>query len=379
MSESERMGQSLRTDTDLVVWSTPADIRARGEQRGRRQRWVVTTVMVVLLLAVGAVLTDLPLHRGTPQPAHPSDPPAPRVVRTGTIAHTGGLVSIAYGNGSVWLAFGAPTGNASPGELVRLDDRLKVTARWAVPGSPDALAVTESAVWVGGGHGNSATPAVGADQVQQFDLDGHLRHTYPVEHPVAMVAQDDSVWVASGAKQADLVHLHDGVADPPIMLHDVVPSRARSMVACADGLYMVIGYTGSVLQVENGRPVSEWGISTDQDAEIGCGAHGGVLVVYTLPRRQLTGILASLWYGPPDMELASLPIGARSLGFSGTTVWLYRDGDLWTIDADSLRVSTAIRPGSVEVAVSVTHGRSLWVVSPDQATRDGWVVTQIAR
>src|SRR5262245_52198380 len=214
----------LRARAAAAAWPEPPQIRDRGDRRTARRRIAVAAAALVAVAAVVA-LTSLPIARRAPaQPlpstSAPSGPPGPvDVLGLGTVHHADDVSAVAVGAGSLWLAFGAGPelpGGPQPGELIRLDaTTLKPLGSWSIAGSPSAIAVTSTSVWVAGDPADARPVALGANQVVQYDLDGRVQHTYPVTVPLSLAADGESVWVQHGAADnlAYLTRLHDGVVD----------------------------------------------------------------------------------------------------------------------------------------------------------------------
>lgn len=335
--------------------------------------------------------------------AAPAGLARPRVLLQGSITHGVEPLSIAFGHGSVWLAFrGAPPAGpgagVSPGELVRVSARtLRVTARWPIVGSPVAIAVTRHFVWVAGDIYDGRPPAYDANHVQQFSLGGALVHTYDVNSPVGMVGQGDSAWVEYGGVGSDrtyLRRLHDGVASAPAKLsaRDTFGAPGnRLVVACQDGVYAatanlrtqwtyvdrfsVAWRTGAVRRTGSAR------FHHIGNSVLGCGRRGGVLAI-----TQSGGtLLRQLPFGGGTLPAAvRLPDYSYGLGAAGGAPWIglnnYRVTSTWIWQRDDgplRRLDAATVP--VNVILSVAVGRWLWTAGQDNRHANRWIIVELTR
>ncbi|MGE5827103.1 MAG: hypothetical protein ACM30G_01905 [Micromonosporaceae bacterium] len=371
----------LHARAAAAAWPEPPQIRHRGDRRTARRRLAVAAAALAAVAAIVAVSTSPIVRREpvqpTPSNTAPSGPPAPvSLLGLATVHHADDVSAVAAGAGSIWLAFGAgpllPGG--TPGELVRLDSAtLKPLGSWSIAGSPSAIAVTDTSVWVAGDVADARPVSVGADQVVEYDLDGHVRHTYPVVSPMSLAADGSAVWVqhgATGDDRAQLTRLHDGVADPAIALMASLPQRGQPLRVCPGGVVVAsqnhTAPTTYVQRVADGRSVDIGWAPATGFVTLGCGAEGAVLVLTPDPCaayrvRFPGGILTRALTLPPFTSGQAV---AGSLAWLSTIDNANHTTVIWPIDTNTWISGTSIAlPGDFSVAVA--DGNRVWTVGAD--------------
>jgi hypothetical protein len=411
MSEVDEMVAGVRGAVSGAKWPEPGEVRSRGDQRGARRRVAVVTALVggVLVLAAAAALGPA-THR--PQPPAGTFTPAPTssasadtapstgpvMLRQGSITHAVEPLSMTSGHGSLWLAFrAAPVASGAapgPGELVRVDTQtFKVTARWPIVGSPEAVVVTDHYVWVAGDIFDGRPPAQNANHVQQFDLAGKLLHTYAIDSPTGMAGQGDSVWIEYGkpSQLGYLAHLHDGLIDPPVRLggtNTIDTLYGRSLIACPDGVYAASadaqGQGTYVDRVGTGGPTAPVKLPASGLTVLGCGPNGGALAV--TPDPDGTTVQQVFVDGPGPT--VTLPGFSRALGFDAG-VWIgLRVGDgsttrVWRVDQSllgrggTLTIATDGLTVPIDVIHAVMDGHTLWVLGSDPQQQNTWTMIAV--
>jgi hypothetical protein len=371
----------LRARAATAAWPEPPHIRGRGDKRTARRRLAVAAAALVGVAAIVAV-TSLPLARRAPvQPSPstsaPSGPPAPVSLRgVATVHHADDVSAVAVGAGSVWLAFGAGPALAGPqpGELIRLDMvTLQPLGSWSIAGSPSAIAVTGTSVWVSGDVADARPPAVGANQVVQYDLDGHVRHTYAVQTPLSLAAAGEAVWVQHGAigdNLAYLTRLHDGVADPAIALLASLPQRGQPLRVCPGGVIAASQNYDTqitwVQRVADGRTADLGSVLATGFATLGCDADGAVLVLTPNPAAAYRIRFA----GGRAAPAVSLPAFTNGQGVAGSLMWLstidttHRTTVIWPVDTHTWASGRSIALRG-DFPAAVADGNRLWTVGAD--------------
>jgi hypothetical protein len=432
MSERDVMS-GIREVASTVALLDVDRVRARGDRWRVRHRRVTTTmasVLVLLFLGVVAIAVTAGGRREGIAPVGPAtfpgtvastavSPPLavtgtrPVVLRQGDIAHRYAPVSAAYGAGSLWLVFATPldlrTGYRPPGtvDLVRVDvANFTVTAHWALPSSPQGLAVTDHDVWVADNSGRSSEGGSdNSDQVQEFDLTGQLVHTYSipaagvVDVDTAAAGPGDTAWVdytiSNGTAYAYLSLLHDGVADPPLPLDGAVNFGTHALAVCPDGIYVGAVHTGPGLvevgmvvnRVVPGRPAeSVTGLAM---GPLACGARGGVVAIKEPSGPRVLGNLktasAAQQYfvdGPNAGSVMVLPDRTVLLGSCAGGVWLGqsdpagRTSTVWLADATTRQRSASLAL-PMNVVLGTPNGCNLWTVSTDPHHAGRWLLGAI--
>jgi hypothetical protein len=237
---------------------------------------------------------------------------------------------------------------------------MAVTARWSAAGWPEAVVVTTSYVWVAGTDGAQLVGQpllANANQVQQFDLNGSLVHTYTVDTPTALAGDGDTVWVVygpgPGGRDSLLAHLHDGVADPPTTLSSAGDPQdsqnGNPLVVCPDGVYAATSTPALVDHIQNGRIVGHVGPLTGYYSPVlTCAPTRGVVIVATartletdrsatsfIGQRLFTGTQA---VGPT----ITLPDSANAIGAGSAVVWLQGEHGYSAIDKNLAPVSAPV-------------------------------------
>jgi RNA polymerase sigma-70 factor (ECF subfamily) len=385
-------------------------VRAHGDKRRTRRRATVATLTALFVVLGAATAAIAAPTAGGPSPTANSAPvvppttasaeptvtstrapalPAPRNLRQGTFSHDAAPGVMAVGDGSVFAAFApSPNPNEFPGEMVRIDSQtLEVMALWPITAHAVAVVVTSSYVWVASGNAGPSSgelSPLAPNEVQQFDLNGTPLHTYPMNSPVGLAADGDTVWVLYGPRfgldaHAFLGHLHDGVADPPTTLSggtDPTGMR-RPLVVCSDGVYAgTYGSASTALVVDHiqkGRIVDHVSPppgTVNTVSVLTCGRSRGVLLVASGGMPATTGwqLFDGTTAVDPAMTLAnsSLPISASS-----SIVWLRGDDGYSAIDKSLDLIDTPISPG----AVGVSPPYSGYLTSVAAGGDDLWVLT----
>jgi hypothetical protein len=402
MSDLDEMAAEIRTRTNRADWPEPAEIRRRGDQRTLRQR-AVTIVAAVVVLAI-AVPTALVLRTrppagpppiGTSTTPSPTTQPLalPHVVAHGSLRSAREPESVAVGANSVWIALRANpiahTGDQpGPGELVRLDARtLARQASWPVVGSPIAIAVSQHYVWVAGDIFDGRPPAQGANHVQQFDLAGHLMHTYDITNPSALAVQGDAAWVEyqyPGNAVASVARLHDGVTDPPVRLGGANVLSRQILVACGEWLYAVsqsdtATFIDRISADQSGGRVE---LPDGGSTQLGCDGGSDVLAVTTVVD-QGSGGPSIQWPGfgtGPRRPAVALPNFTLFFGSTGPMLWLAHQQSDTSFLGSATDLSTLATSGGIRVpdqGVSVVIGQTLWTVAPDTTQSGTWIVTAV--
>jgi hypothetical protein len=419
-----------------VVWPEATGIRARGDRRRTQYRATaatLTAMFVVLAAATTAIAAPMaerpvpgtssgpvvPTTTATAEPTGSSTPsptgvpsltalPLPaRILRQGTFSHIRWPSAMAVGDGSLFAAFTPqPNSPQSPGEMVRINAQtMAVTARWPIAAHAVAVAVTSSYVWVASDDGAvtlGQPSTVGANEVQQFDLNGNLQYTYPVNVPVGLAPDGDTVWVLFGptpgyVAHALLGHLHNGVVDPPTGLSggsDPTDSRiGRPLVVCPDGVYVgTYGASPTALVIDhivNGQIVEHGSPPTTYVSPVlTCGKARGVLIVGSSDGVDPPFTWWPMFLGitTANLPVLRLPDSARPISASSTVVWLQGNGGYSALDKDLNPIDTPITLDAAGISTPFSGyftsvapgGDNLWVVACSDAPANVCIVVDLA-
>jgi hypothetical protein len=320
----------------------------------------------------------------------------PQIVRRGAVEHDVEPLSIAFGHGSLWLAFRAaprqgPAGPADAGELFRIDARsLAVTARWPIVGSPVALAVTRRFVWVAGDAYDYRTPVWDANHVEQFTPAGALLHNYPLAAPTGLAGVGDAVWAeygGGGTRHALIRDLHGGAEGRPLRLNgpgSLGTLRNIPVVACPDGVYATSAhYAGagrtSIQRFAAGHAAGIAWLAGIGDTSLACNPRGGVLAI-------TDDGSAAVWRVPSGVmglpQSARLPTYSYDLGTAGGAPWIGLNNNRVTATRIWRLAPATLRPGRpvtvpVNVILSVAAHRYLWTVGQDNSRPNRWIITKL--
>lgn len=371
----------LRDRAATVAWPEPPQIRGQGDRRTARRRLTVAAVALVAVAAIVAV-TSLPISRRAPvQPSPsvpaPSGPPGPiNLLGLATVHHADDVSAVAVGAGSVWLAFGAGPllPGSQPGELIRLDQAtLRPLGSWSIAGSPSAIAVTGTSVWVAGDVADARPAALGANQVVQYDLDGHVQHTYPVPTPLSLVVDGEAVWVQHSAAGDNLGHvtrLHDGIAEPTIALTAGLPQRGQPLRVCPGGLLVASqDYEAHVTYIErvaDGRTHGPDALFAVGFVTVGCAPEGAAVVLTPNPSSA-----HHLWLdGRGNQQDLNLPPNTIALAAAGTLMWLSTIDNtngttvIWPMETAAWASGPSIALRG-DFPVAFAEGNRVWTVGAD--------------
>jgi hypothetical protein len=360
---------------------------------GRGRRLATALLAPALLLAACGSAPLAAAHPNAPAAETKPRPPRPKIVARGLLRHRPELLSVAYGHGSLWLAFSGDPQQV-PGRLVRISaPGLRVTGSWPVPGSPSTLAVGRRYVWVGGDFGGGYRPAYLADRVQQFTLGGALVHSYRVGDPVGLAAAGDSAWIEYDNPRHEKVavrRLADGTEDKPVPVTFGItlgPSLYNSTLAtCPDGVYAasISARSGATAidRITRGRRDGTAVIGDSGNTVLSCAGGSGVLSVIQ-DAATVWLRLATFGRTVRVRKVARLPGFAHGLGADSGAEWIELDNyhvtstRIWLIGARSFLPGPAA-PVVPAVALAVPAGNRLWVIAHDNRHPDRWLITGLA-
>lgn len=372
----------LRARAATAAWPEPPQIRGRGDKRTARRRLAVAAAALVAVAAIVAV-TSLPVVRRAPAQPSPSTSAPRRIVPPASLLgvvtqfRVDTVSAVAVGGGNLWLAFRADpaaSGGSQPGVLVRFDSvTLEALGSWSIAGSPSAIAVTGTSIWVAGDVADARPVALGANQVVQYDLDGHVQHTYPVISPLSLAADGEAVWVQHGAADDSLAHLtrlRDGVVDPDITLAASLPERGQPLLVCPSGVIVASqNYdipTTYVQQVVDGRTAGLGVVRATGFATLGCYAEGAMLVLAPNP----SAVYRIRLPGGSTTRVASLPAFTHGQAVTRSVMWLSTIDTtnhttvIWPVDPDSWTSGSSIALAG-DFSIAVAEGNRLWTVGAD--------------
>jgi hypothetical protein len=380
-------------------------VAAVGGWRLAARRWILIAPAVCALLAAASCGPATTAHRAAAAAKIPASRARPVIVARAVVRYGVEPESVAFGHGSVWLAFRGgttapfPPGRALRGRLLRISaETLRVTASWPIVGSPVGLAVTSRYVWVAGDIFGGRPPAYDADHVQQFTVAGALVHSYRVPGPVALAGAGDAAWVeygGQGNRHVAVQRLRAGGGGRPVRLSaaDAPGGYNTPLTACLGGVYAMSWDDNSgrtlIDRIAAGQAAGSVRIGDLGNSVLSCAPGGAYVVVQD-------GATDYLWHlgftvrGGRVLAVVRLPGYTHGLGGSDGRPWLELDN----ADVAGASASAAgtriwqlgprtLRPGPwvtlpAEVALSVAAGNRLWTVSPVNGPGDRWVITELA-
>jgi hypothetical protein len=399
----------------------PDQVRALSDQRrSRRRRAAIVTIASGACLGFAATQL-LPANRDSSAPvgAQPTGAAAPMtsgrtvVLRQATVTHplasgNGGgqiIAAAGYGHGDLWLALPSRLSNSDgsppiPGDLVRVDPQtLAVTGTWPTIDWPISVVVSDNYVWVSGVRTPVDPSTNDIDEVQQFDLQGTLRHTYPLTMMGAPVAaQGDAAWT-TGVPAPSIRRLHDGSIDPPTHLPGMTVSIPQVAV-CAGDVYVATQdeqHRGAFVErISPGEPMAETFVPGSFDlASPACGPSQGALLftytwtsAHTIETTRSTArhiFVSGTQVGPAvTVEPASYVVDTSTGADNSDGGWLVQTANeavapstYWFLSSD-LRNQTAALTLPDHAQAVAAHGRTLWTVTDGRVDPNTWTITAIA-
>jgi hypothetical protein len=316
-----------------------------------------------------------------------------RVLGQHLIIQDGHPAALDFGAGSLWLTFYPPKGtvNSAPssGQLLRVDPGSgTVASRWPVGGSPVSVSAGAERVWVANSAGPGPAPAVAANQVVEFTVQGQAVHTYPVVNPIAVAASGDGAWVQY--QQADgvyLRHLHDGSADPGVKLAADAPALSSSVVACADGRaygasFDTVRQQTHVQQVgRQAQPPADAVLTVGGITTLACHASGVVALIADQGQGRLFPLPFTTPPTPPRStnQQPGWLVGDRT----SADVWLVTSGAdasgdtrVQLLDRQNLAAGPPVVV-DLEAILATAGGSRLWIVAEDPHSPDRVVITGV--
>lgn len=308
--------------------------------------------------------------------------PAPHVTLHWTIHPTanGGALGLAVGASHLWIAYGRPTqpNQEKRGELVGYNlgtGHADVVA--SIGGAPDAVAVTDSAVFVANGIGDGSPPVPYAvNTVQKFTTRGKLLASVPINNPLALAASGTNVWVYYTRVQSPYVKdLDFGGHSPTVVSDTALPGQPAAgffgpypLVTCGgqiDAVSADLGSGKTVISELGTRPARVITLPTIADPpSLACGNDDTLELL-----AQNAATAAAFTSSVNSWRLSSLSTSASSeiVGGGGPSWFVSPGRDAMTIQTLSntgeLTSRELTEPGSVQPLLAAT-GDALWLVTP---------------
>lgn len=348
---------------------------------GRLARRLWAYVLLSLVLAAcSAAPTPAPHVRTTPPRSRPApSTPGPyrkpvriRVAARYRVPIASSGPAVVLGN-DLWIALERMpleriSARENPGHLVDIDTRTgKVRGITDIGSLPSGIVASGGHLWVATTPGDIHPPDRDPDLVTEFDRHGAVVHRYRVPDPEAITTAPDGVWVTTyrGDTGTWLRHLHDGHADPLVLLPSTI-GRA-SLADCPDALYTAATNAMGLLVVtrfsRTGKDPHSTRLTEASEAHLTCADQGVLVVAHVSITRISAAGATSKATPPPGIFPQAITADTR--------IWILMESENGrgsTLVPVDPRTAAVGKPQPIPPAATVAADKAtIWAIAP------GWV------